>query len=50
MRERSALARGGVFSYEEVIVRAIFPFSYLKFTKRGVAAAGGGMVYKTGLK
>jgi hypothetical protein len=34
----------------EVSVRAVFPFSYLNFTGRGVSAAGKGMVNTAGFK
>jgi hypothetical protein len=33
----------------KVVVRAIFPISYLTFTEREASAAGGGMAYMTGL-
>jgi hypothetical protein len=46
----------GVRVYDEVVgvlkvvVRGVFPFPYVKFTDRGVSAAGGGVAYIAGFK
>jgi hypothetical protein len=34
----------------KTIVRAVFPFSYMNFTDRGVSAAGEGMANTAGVK